>query len=74
MPFDRLARHAPELHAQVLAGQLTAHAAMIRAGLRPRTFAVRSDQADSVARALRTHLDPGTLTDVRRLLAKWDGR
>jgi hypothetical protein len=36
----KLRKDAPELHADVLAGRLTAHAAMVQAGFRPRTFTV----------------------------------
>lgn len=66
----RLHRDAPELHADVLAGRLSAHGAMVRAGYRPRTFTVRTDSAESVAKTLRRRLDAETLTAVRRLLAE----
>lgn len=64
----KLRTDAPELHAEVLAGQLTAHAAMVQAGFRPKTFTVRADSAEAVAKALRRQLDAGTLEAVRRLL------
>lgn len=57
----RLRKDAPELHAEVLAGNLTAHAAMVRAGLRPRTATVRLDDPAAIARTLRKQLDPETL-------------
>ncbi len=37
----KLRKDAPELHAEVLAGRLSAHAAMVQAGYRPRTVTVR---------------------------------
>lgn len=67
--LQRLQRDAPGLHAQVLAGTLSAHAAMVQAGFRPPTFTVRADSADSVAAVLRRQLDPATLAEVGRLLA-----
>lgn len=52
----RLRKSAPELHAEVLAGHLSAHAAMVQAGFRPRTISVRLDDPDAIARTLRRHL------------------
>lgn len=65
----RLRKDAPELHAEVLAGRLTAHGAMVKAGYRPKTFSVRTDSAEAVARALRRQLDADTLAAVLRLLS-----
>lgn len=65
----RLRKDAPELHAQVLAGDISAHAAMVQAGFRPKTFTVRADRAESVARALKRNLTADQLTELRRLLA-----
>jgi len=64
----RLRKDAPELHAEVLAGKLSAHAAMVKAGFRPRTFTVRADNPERIAATLRRQLDPDTLTTVVRLL------
>lgn len=66
----RLRKDAPSLHAEVIAGHLTAHAAMVRAGLRPRTVTVPIDGPDKVARALRRHLGPEDLAAVARLLTE----
>ncbi|MGH3517346.1 MAG: hypothetical protein ACRDQ7_08010 [Haloechinothrix sp.] len=63
----RLRKDAPELHADVLAGNLSAHAAMVRAGFRPHTFTVRPDP-ESAARTLRKHLTPQQLAELVRLL------
>jgi hypothetical protein len=48
----RLRDHRPDLHAQVLANELSAHAAMVEAGFRPRTFTV-PDNIDAAAPILR---------------------
>jgi hypothetical protein len=47
----KLARDAPALHARVLAGELSAHAAMLAAGYRRPTFTVPADP-ERIARAL----------------------
>lgn len=66
--LERLARDAPELHAEVLAGRLTAHAAMVEAGFRPATFTVRPEP-ESAARTLRKHMTPQQIAELARLLA-----
>lgn len=64
----KLRADAPELHADVLAGRLSAHAAMVRAGFRPATFTVRSDDPESTARTIRKHMTPDQLATLARLL------
>jgi hypothetical protein len=64
----RLRKDAPELHAEVLAGRLTAHAAAVQAGFRPRTFTVRMDSPESIANSLRRQLDPEMLAKLVQLL------
>lgn len=64
----KLRKDAPEVHAEVLAGRLSAHAAMVQAGFRPKTFTVRADDAESAARTLRKHLPPDQLATLARLL------
>lgn len=66
----KLRKDAPELHAEVLAGRLSAHAAMVKAGYRPRTFTVRADSPESVAATLRRQLDPAQLAELARLLSE----
>lgn len=66
--LQRLKRDAPTLHAEVLAGRLSAHAAMVKAGFRPPTFTVRADSPQSVAATLRRRLPPDVLAEVARLL------
>jgi hypothetical protein len=63
----RLRDHAPDLHAEVLAGNLTAHAAMVKAGFRPHTFTVRPDPV-SAARTLRKNMSTEQLAELARLL------
>lgn len=64
----RLRNDAPELHEQVIAGALSAHAAMVQAGFRPKTFTVRADRPESIARSLRKHLTPEQIDELRSLL------
>lgn len=56
-----------ELREQVLAGQLTAHAAMVKAGFRPRTFTVRADP-ESAARTLKKQLTQEQVAQLKELL------
>ncbi len=66
--LERLERDAPELHAEVLAGNLSPHAAMVKAGFRRRTVTVPVDSPESAASALRKHLKPEQLSTLARLL------
>jgi hypothetical protein len=66
----KLRKDAPELHADVLAGNLSAHAAMVKAGYRPQTFTVRADSAESVAATLRRRLPADQLAELARLLSE----
>jgi hypothetical protein len=54
----RLRSERPDLHAQVLAGKLTAHGAMVEAGLRPKTVTVSLDPekaAETLFAAAKRH-------------------
>lgn len=64
----KLRKDAPELHVDVLAGRLSAHAAMVQAGFRPRTITVPISRPEAVAKTLRKHLDPEDLALVIKLL------
>lgn len=64
----RLRKDAPELHAEVLAGRLTAHAAMVKAGFRRKTVSVPVDRPEAVAKALRKNLSPEDLAVLVALL------
>lgn len=64
----RLRKDAPELHAEVIAGRLSAHAAMVKAGLRARTISVPVERPDRVAAALRRHMTQEQLEELVRHL------
>lgn len=64
----KLRKDAPELHADVLAGRLSAHAAMVQAGFRPKTVSVPVQRPDAVAAALRKHMTPDQIAELRALL------
>jgi len=64
----RLQEGAPDLHAEVLAGRLSAHAAMVQAGFRHKAVTVPVDRPESVAKTLRKHLTPDDLAALVRLL------
>lgn len=65
----KLRTDAPELHAEVLAGNLSAHKAMVIAGFRPATFTVRPNPS-SAARTLRKHMTNEQLAELARLLTE----
>ena len=66
--LDRLHRQQPDLYQQVVDGALSANAAAVQAGWRPRTFTVRADDPEHIARTLQRRLDPRSLKELRRLL------
>lgn len=66
----KLRKDAPDLHADVLAGRLSAHRAMVQAGYRPRTLSVRLDDPAATARSLRTHMEPADLMQLIQILAE----
>lgn len=65
----KLRKDSPELHAEVVAGRISAHAAMVKAGFRPATFSVRADSAESVAATLRRRLPPEMLAAIAERLS-----
>lgn len=66
----RLRKDRPDLHAQVLNGELSAHAAAVQAGFRPKTCTIRTDKPESIVATLRRQLAPETLAMVTKLLAE----
>ncbi|MGH3984361.1 MAG: hypothetical protein ACREX8_09770 [Gammaproteobacteria bacterium] len=68
--FGRLAKDAPDLHADVFAGPRFAHRAMVQAGYRPRMLSVRLDDPAAAARSLRTHMEPADLMELIYVLAE----
>ena len=69
----RLRKDAPELHTKVIAGDLSAHAAMVQAGFRPRTATVPIEDTERLAAALRRHLDADQLARLIALLVNDPG-
>lgn len=65
----RLRKDRPDLHAEVLAGHLTAHAAMVQAGFRRKSVTVPVDKPENTARALRRNLEPEAVAELARLLS-----
>lgn len=63
----RLRKDRPDLHQDVLQGQISPHAAMVKAGFRPRTVTVRLDDPRRAAQTLRNKLTP----DQRQELAAY---
>lgn len=66
----RLRKDAPELHAEVLAGHLSAHAAMVKAGFRRKAVSVPVDRPEMVAKTLRKSLTPEDLATLIELLGR----
>lgn len=66
----RLRKDAPELHSDVLAGRLTAHGAMVKAGFRRKTFSVPAGDPTRIAATLRRQLDPGVLAELVKQLGE----
>jgi hypothetical protein len=66
--MERLWAEAPEWAKRVEAGELSAHAAMINAGLRPYSFTVRVVNPDLVAETLRRQLPTDWLAKVAERL------
>jgi len=62
---QRLKRDHPELHKQVVAGEISANKAAIQAGFRHRTFTAHPDDPDQVIRMLVKHMSPEALAAVR---------
>lgn len=62
----KLRSDRPDLHAQVLAGDLSAHAAMVAAGFRRPQITVPINDMDMLASRLRRHLDEDQQAELRR--------
>lgn len=63
----KLRKDQPELHMRVIAGELSAHAAMVTAGYRPKTLTVKADPA-AFARAARKHLTDEQIEQLVEML------
>lgn len=64
----RLRKDRPDLHAEVLAGALSTHAAMVKAGFWRKKITVPVDTPQNAARALRRNLTPEAVEELARLL------
>lgn len=61
----RLRKDAPELHARVMNGELSAHAAMVQAGFRAKTVTVPTARPETCARTLKKNMNA---EDVKALI------
>ena len=69
--LDRLQRDSPELFDAVQRKELSANAAAIQAGFRPKSFTVRSDDPEKIAATLRRQLPEDVLKRVINHLEGW---
>lgn len=60
----RLERDHPELHAKVVAGELSPHRAAVEAGWRPRQVTLNVSDVDKLEAGLRRHVAPDALADL----------
>lgn len=64
----KLRSDAPALHKQVIAGDLSPHAAMVEAGFRKKTVSIPVDDVRAIARALVRHLTIDQIDELTRIL------
>lgn len=64
----RLRKSRPDLLEKVTSGQISAHAAAIEAGFRPKTVSVPIERPDSIASTLKRHMAPRDLERLAHLL------
>lgn len=68
----RLRKARPDLHAEVLAGALSTHAAMVKAGFRQRKVSIPVATPAAAAKALRRNLEPEQIKELVDLLVADD--
>lgn len=68
----RLRKDRPDLHAEVLAGRLSTHAAMVDAGFRQRKVSIPVATPAAAAKALRRNLEPEQIKELVDLLVADD--
>lgn len=66
--YQKLRDDAPNLHAKVLAGELSAHAAMVKAGFRKKRVAVNMNDAQSAYNTLTNNMPDDVLQELIELL------
>ena len=71
--LQRLRQDAPELHADVLAGRISAHGAMVQAGFRPKTVSVPVTKPEAVARSLLKYMSADDIAKLITVLLGQDG-
>lgn len=64
----RLRKDRPDLHAEVLAGRLSTHSAMVKAGFRQRKISIPVTTAEDAAKAIRRNMDPDQVKALAQLL------
>lgn len=64
----RLRKDRPDLHIEVVAGRLSTHAAMVRAGFRKRKISIPVGAPADTAKALRRNLEPDQIAELVQLL------
>lgn len=69
----RLRKEAPELHSEVLAGNLSAHAAMVQAGFRPKTVTLPVTRPEAVAKSLLKYMKPDDIAKLISILVGGSG-
>ncbi len=62
--YQKLRDDAPELHSKVLAGQLSPHAAMVKAGFRKKRVAVSMSDAQSAYNTLTKNMSDEVLSNL----------
>lgn len=68
----RLRKDRPDIHARVLAGELSAHAGMREAGFRKPTRSRRKPAVERIRRMIAKHGDELTAADIRSLKEQLD--
>lgn len=64
----RLRTQRPDLHARVLANELSPHAAMVEAGFRRRTVSVRPDDPESIIATLRRQMTSEKFKELQAMI------
>jgi hypothetical protein len=68
--LSRLKDSHPELHRKVTAGEMSAYAAAVEAGIEKKRFTVLVNTADDIAMVLRRNLPADVLNDVAWLISR----
>lgn len=66
----RLRVERPDLLERVVAGEISAHAAAVEAGIRPPRFTITGRDPETIANTMRRNLPADVLHDVAELLTQ----